>query len=115
MKKEINPTTKNAAINQRQAYKILASLLVGLFASVSLFVFFSLRYYDDNLYVSTGNSIFAAIKNACSVASSKSIYIMPLLAVFFLAVSVIFFFYFRHKTKVNKFIFRYRYAIALVV
>ena len=114
MEENSNTTTTKIVCKQGQALKIIASIFVGLFASVSIYVFHSLKYYDEKLYTNTGNSIFLAVKAACSGLKAHPKTALLVVAIF-LAVGIVFYLYLRHKNTINKFVFKHRYIIALVV
>ena len=93
----------------------LALLCVAIFCSASLIVYRSLGYYRDSVYTESGNSIFAAMKDAFRQLLEGGTEWLAIAAAFGLAVLLIGYVYLRNKSAADRFIFKYRYLIALVV
>ena len=93
---------------------IVAAIVVALFVTFLLFVFGSLRYFDNDLYTNSGNSIPVAMLDAFNKLAQHS-RVMFIFALFLMVAAVVAYFYFQHRPKVDKFIFKHRYLFALGV
>ena len=92
----------------------VGAICVAIFVTFSLFVFGSLRYFNSDLYTSSGNSIPVAMLDACRKLAQHTRLILVFVA-FLVLVAVVAFFYFQHRKAVNKFVFKHRYLFALGV
>ena len=113
---------KNANVKKEDAKKTnvtlqskLALLCVAIFCSGSVIVYRSLGYYSDSVYTNSGNSIFAAMKDAFRKLLEEGSEWLVIAAAFGLVVLLIGYVYLRDKSAAHRFVFEYRYVIALLV
>lgn len=92
----------------------LISFVLSALIVLYLIMFASLRFYDDVLYASSGNSILAAMGSALAQTLAHREVVVGA-AVLLVAIFTAGCLYFSHKERVNEFLFRYRYPIALVI
>lgn len=93
-----------------ELFLLFIALLVGLF----LFVFRSLRYYDDAVYSNSGNSVFVAMKFACLQLFSHKKTVAGI-AVLVIAMVALGSFCLNRRALVGEYAFRFRYLIAIMV
>lgn len=101
-----------------ESRNIAFALLIALFVTGCFFVFFALRYYENSLNAGASDSLIERLANVFQqlFCTRRRIALFGAVSlVLFCATGVASLFYFKKKEQANSFLFRFRYAIALVL